>query len=648
MSAFDRAAIVSHLDLVHRLARESGHAGKLVLAVYGENPDTGESFKNVDHFDIGEVNPMTAAAMTYENVPHANVYMPLAIMGPDLPTFLKGGEKDIVAVLGAVIDGDADKGKAPPAPPVPADYVLESSPGNKQHFLLFDRALVPAEAKPLFQALQRATQADCADDMSHVWRVPGCLNWPTRSKLKRGRSSNPQLATVLQPWNCARLTNVDELRRMLAPHWEAPRAERITPDETFYTCSIKAEQFLTRLRDVGYYAAGPEARTRYTRAAKALSHALPDEVGQDIWQRIVCWQGERDDEGEAVTAEELETRWRDCSKGVRNGRPITFGSLVEEAKRLYGWTGIYLGRGKTTEEMFGEAAGDTPGMPPPEPTRPTLPHAALDDFIAYLPMHQYLYTATRALWPQISVNSQIPPVPLLDQDGKPIFKEDGKTPKTITATTWLDRHRAAQAMSWVPGEPLEIHERILVQEGGWVNAPGSTTLNLYRRPTLRPRDGDEMPWRNHVGWLFGTEDAWHIIDWLAHRVQRPQDKVNHALVFGGAQGIGKDTVLEPIKRAIGPWNFGEITPKVMLERFNEYAKSIILRISETRDLGDVDRYNFYEHTKVYCAGPPDAIRINEKHVKEYTIPNVVGVVLTIRIAYTCRPMTAATLSLGRR
>jgi hypothetical protein len=44
-------------------------------------------------------------------------------------------------------------------------------------------------------------------------------------------------------------------------------------------------------------------------------------------------------------------------------------------------------------------------------------------------------------------------------------------------------------------------------------------------------------------------------------VQRPQEKINHALVLGGAQGIGKDTLLEPVKRAVGPWNFEGVSPQ---------------------------------------------------------------------------------------
>jgi hypothetical protein len=61
-------------------------------------------------------------------------------------------------------------------------------------------------------------------------------------------------------------------------------------------------------------------------------------------------------------------------------------------------------------------------------------------------------------------------------------------------------------------------------------------------------------WLDHVHKVY-PEEAEHIIQWLAHRVQRPQEKINHALVLIGHQGIGKDTLLEPVKTAVGPWNF---------------------------------------------------------------------------------------------
>jgi hypothetical protein len=66
----------------------------------------------------------------------------------------------------------------------------------------------------------------------------------------------------------------------------------------------------------------------------------------------------------------------------------------------------------------------------------------------------------------------------------------------------------------------------------------------------------------------------------------PGEKINHSLVLAGAQGIGKDIILEPVKYAVGAWNFTEIAASHMLGRFNGFVKSVILRVSEARDLGD--------------------------------------------------------------
>jgi hypothetical protein len=128
--------------------------------------------------------------------------------------------------------------------------------------------------------------------------------------------------------------------------------------------------------------------------------------------------------------------------------------------------------------------------------------------------------------------------------------------------------------------------------------------------------------------MFGKEDGDHVLRWFAHRVQRPGEKINHALVVGGRQGIGKDTALEPVKQAVGASNFVEASPAQLLGRFNGFLKAVILRVSEARDLGEVNRFAFYDHMKTYLASPPDTLRIDEKHIQEYVIPNVCGVILT--------------------
>jgi hypothetical protein len=181
-------------------------------------------------------------------------------------------------------------------------------------------------------------------------------------------------------------------------------------------------------------------------------------------------------------------------------------------------------------------------------------------------------------------------------------------------------------MTWAPGLPTEIEGK-LISDGGWIERPGCTVFNLYRPPTIRHRAGDAAPWLHHVQRLYG-QAAEHVVQWLGHRVQRPYEKVNHALVLGGSQGIGKDTLLEPIKKAVGSWNFAEVSPQHILARFNSFLKSVILRVSEARDLGDFDRFAFYDHMKSYTAAPPDVLRVDEKNLREHSVLNVCGVIIT--------------------
>jgi hypothetical protein len=63
-------------------------------------------------------------------------------------------------------------------------------------------------------------------------------------------------------------------------------------------------------------------------------------------------------------------------------------------------------------------------------------------------------------------------------------------------------------------------------------------------------------------------------------------------------------------------------------RFNKFLKSVVLCISEARDLGEFDRYTFYDHTKSYIAAPPDALYVDEKNLGEYYVPNLCGVIIT--------------------
>jgi hypothetical protein len=254
----------------------------------------------------------------------------------------------------------------------------------------------------------------------------------------------------------------------------------------------------------------------------------------------------------------------------------------------------------------------------------------IDDFCAFMPAHVYIFMPCCEFWPAASVNARLDRVPVLTPAGLP-KKAKGKA-VTIPASLWLDQNRPVEQMCWAPGLPKLIRDRLVV-DGGWIERKGVTCFNLYRLPQIKLGNAAEAgPWIEHVHRVFDAPgDAKHIITWLAHRVQRPAEKINHALLLGGAQGIGKDTILEPVKRAVGHWNFKEVAPAHLLGRFNSFAKAVILRVNEARDLGDVERVNrfsFYDHCKSYICTPPDVVRVDEKHLREQYVFNVLGFIIT--------------------
>jgi hypothetical protein len=274
---------------------------------------------------------------------------------------------------------------------------------------------------------------------------------------------------------------------------------------------------------------------------------------------------------------------------------------------------------KLRAESRGSVTGDGVTIDPRQPV-------TLQDFYAFMPLHRYLYIPSRDLWPASSVNARIPPLPLLDIDGKPVF-DSKKCPQTIPASVWLDRHRPVEQMTWAPGKPELIHDW-LIADGGWLEQRGVRVFNLYRPPRLELGDpAAAVRWIDHLHRIYRA-DADHITRWFAHRVQRPGEKINHAIVLGGPQGIGKDSLIEPVKRAVGPWNCHEVSPVVLLGRFNEHLQSVILRVSEARDLGEVNSAALYEHMKTITAAPPDVLRVDRKHIREFAIPNVCGVIIT--------------------
>jgi hypothetical protein len=235
--------------------------------------------------------------------------------------------------------------------------------------------------------------------------------------------------------------------------------------------------------------------------------------------------------------------------------------------------------------------------------------ADMSDFWAYLAEHKYWHVPTLKLWPAETIRS--------------LFGKEGPSE--------LDHFRPTQSATWCPGKPTIILDTLATEGAGLIPTKGANTFNLYRPPM--PIGGDPgkiKPWMEHGVRMWGEHQD-HINNWLAYRVQHPEIKINHGLVLGSPeQGVGKDLLMSPVRRAIGEWNFRDVSATRAFKKAdseNSFLETVILRISEAHDLGD-DRFSFYDRTKDWMAGPPETLNVVDKWIKQHAMMNLLGCIIT--------------------
>jgi Family of unknown function (DUF5906) len=255
----------------------------------------------------------------------------------------------------------------------------------------------------------------------------------------------------------------------------------------------------------------------------------------------------------------------------------------------------------------------------------------LDDFYALAPAHRCIYRPTKDAWLNDAVDMRLPRQALLDANGNPLRNDKGKI-IMVSASQWLAKHRSVERATWHPGEPEIIRDKLAV-DTGWIEKPGAVSINLYLPPNDIPGDAAQAtPWVEHWHRLY-PDEADHLIGWLAHRKQCPGLKPNHCVVLVGDPDIGKDTLLYPVRHAVGAWNFRDISLGHLVYPNNDFLCAVIVRVNEARDTGDtnrgrIDRYALHDHMKPLLTTPPETHRINRKYLPEYTIFNLVGVIIT--------------------
>jgi hypothetical protein len=187
-----------------------------------------------------------------------------------------------------------------------------------------------------------------------------------------------------------------------------------------------------------------------------------------------------------------------------------------------------------------------------------------------------------------------------------------------------------EGSTWWPGSPQLIKDWY-VDGDGFRPSKGARFYNTYRpAPVIEADPKDARPWINHICKLFpGEGEADAFFDFAAQMVQRPECKPNHGVLIAGAQGIGKDAALVPLKAAIGAWNARDITPDDVFEPFKPWLETVLLIVNEVRPSNDDARaHAMYNILKPLTAAPPETLPLNDKYVKLRHIRNVLRVIVT--------------------
>ena len=557
-------------------------------------------------FGFGQVKEMVALAAESSRG-GSNVYIETRTVSPRLQGRARGTIEATGFCYALVIDSDADKDKVSAARLEPSALIGSGGLGNEHTWLLFDRPTSWEEAEELGARLKAACgDVDgCTGVVTTPFRVPGTVNFPyDPKKIARGRVPAPTTLTFFGD----RTWSPDELREVLPELKATPPRE---PNSDGDARPVSFEEAVSALN------ACPQPTDDYE-YLRNMGFAFADAAGGDkrAFDAYSKWAGVYfTNRGPRECKRLWKTFLKPPRTGLRRG-PRTKSSLFKTAFEN-DWDKPYedykanRAAGVSIDEILDDARdyADQPESAESPlkngKTDDIVGFICRDDFVAYMPQHTYIFIPTREPWPAASVNARL---------GK-------KTNK------WLDQHKPVEQMTWAPGEPLLIPNR-LTAAGGWIEKPGATCFNLYRPPTIKLGDPNKVePWLAHGRKIYPITIG-HIIKYLAYKVQHPEDKINHALVLGGVPGIGKDTLLEAVKYAIGHWNFSEPTPTQVMGRFHPFVKAVIMRVSEAHDLGEVDRFAFYEHMKTLLASPPDVLLVDEKNLREHYVQNVCGTIIT--------------------
>lgn len=164
--------------------------------------------------------------------------------------------------------------------------------------------------------------------------------------------------------------------------------------------------------------------------------------------------------------------------------------------------------------------------------------------------------------------------------------------------------RKVDAMEYRPGIP----DRFIELEAG------ISAVNIWKDDGLRPQEGDCATLRAHIELLIPDEVfREHFLNCIAFLLQRPGEKIAHAILITGAQGTGKSLLFGLLRRLVGPSNHRSIESEQLMSRF--MAQMANVRLATIEELKTFERLEVYNRLKTWITERTN--RVEEKHIPYY-------------------------------
>lgn len=271
-------------------------------------------------------------------------------------------------------------------------------------------------------------------------------------------------------------------------------------------------------------------------------------------------------------------------------------------------------------------------------TSEAIEHYELDDWYYDMSTNRYWNVKQLRSYDKEQVSNSIPKslwtvaTPPPDDEAE---KKRGRPPKIKQIEPWkeLDRIEAKRWVHqhiWAPGYPRIIHD-LIVTDVDLAPHKGQRIFNTYRPFTVPPAPKGSSPdrWIELVKTLFPEKEVHeHFFDYCAHMIQRPEEKVNHAILICGDQGVGKDTILKPLRASAGADNVQDITPNDLFGSFNYKMKAVMLTLNEISATDEHRATDIYAALKPLITVPPKMISVNQKYRDPQPVLNVLRIFIT--------------------